>query len=90
MEEEKSVGYILPITHNEYRNYQLRMAKENLGINVVKKSPKIILDAHRKQVNQHDRSLEYRAYDETKNNNRAIQIVLAQTTGKGVIINTEI
>lgn len=48
------MGYILPISHNVYKNYQHRMPKEILGLRNVNKSYKVILEKHTNELMNQD------------------------------------
>lgn len=86
------MGYILPISHDDYRNYQYRMQKEILGLQNVQQSYKVIQEKYRKEISHRRDSFEFnhiKQYRQVKNN-QAIETKIAEITGKGVVFNMKV
>lgn len=82
------VGYILPIDHNDYKNYQHRMEQGVLGLHHVKKTYKVILESKNKKFFDEGIPREVSINDHPINKLNKIDI--ARITGKGMIFSKKI
>lgn len=83
------MGYILPIAHDDYKNYQYRMPKQNLGLHDVKQSYKVIQAEYNHHI-RHQNHLPNKHFKHRSIKSKsAVESQVAQITGKGVFFNRE-
>jgi len=76
------MGYILPISHNSYKNYQMRMQKEKLNVRSVQKTYKVNLE---KQFLNQPEFQNYIHLQKFTSKNSVIGVI-----GKGLLYNQKI
>lgn len=90
------MGYILPISHFEYTNYQRRDIKDKEGVHYIEKPFKIKLDTQQPLINHRSFSNEAMQRNKEipseniKNNIQRQDQLIAKITGKGFLINESI
>lgn len=82
------MGYILPITHYSYINYEHRMRKNEKSPHFVDKPSKVVFNSGNSDIeNAYDRELPYGHFEKAVKVKRYVQVEL---TGKGQHVNVKV